>query len=489
MDIQVKAVYHAQIGGKEVTTKEYFETVNATTGVLLSRLSRCTANEVDMAVEAATSAQLNWKLTTYEERSLLLNKLADALEKNLDYLASIDTADIGRKYNEIVIDYKIAIEQYRYFAGAILTHEGFGRPNPKGYYIAKHEPIGVVGQIIPWNVPAIMVALKVAPAIAAGNTVILKPDENASLSTLEFGKIASEIFPEGVINILTGFGEEVGAAITAHPKITKLAFTGSPAVGRLIAIEGAKRLVPVSLELGGKSANIIFPDIDRIDDVVDNAIFAFLYCNGQSCLAGSRLFVHEDIYEDVVDKLLKAVAKIKVGNPFDSTVALSSVINETQAKRILDYIQIGLNEGAKLLAGGNRVEVSGHEYGWFIEPTIFEAKYDMRIAQEEIFGPVLSVIKWSDKDELINQANSTSYGLAAGIYTNSLADAFSTADKLEAGNVWINKYFNLNSGCPFGGYKESGIGREHCHDTLKMYSQTKTITIQNEVDNAWFIPK
>ena len=487
-NLQLQAQYHAHINGLEVKSAQYFDAVDASTGEHLAQIAQCTTTELELAVDAAVCAQKQWKLSAYEERSIMLNKLADALEQNLQYLACLDTADTGRKFTEITIDYQIAIAQFRYFAGAILTHEGYGRPNPNGYFIAKREALGVIGQIIPWNVPAIMVALKVAPAIAAGNTIILKPDENASLPTLAFAKIAADIFPAGVINVLTGFGEEIGAAITAHPQIAKLAFTGSPDVGRIIAKAGAERLVSVSLELGGKSANIVFPDISNIDDVVDNALFATLYCNGQSCLAGTRLFVHEDIYTVFMDKLLAAAARIRVGNPYDPETVLSGLINDAQAQRVESYIKLGKEEGAKVRFGGNRVSVPGFEKGHFFEPTIFEAEYDMRIAQEEIFGPVLCVMKWSDHDSLIAQANSTPYGLAAGIYTTNFANAMKTADALEAGNVWINQYFNLNSGCPFGGFKESGIGREHCHETLNMYTQLKTITLQNEVPPAWFVP-
>jgi acyl-CoA reductase-like NAD-dependent aldehyde dehydrogenase len=488
-NLKVEDFHHAIIDGKEVKTQEYFDTVNASTGEKLSSISRCGEQELYLAIAAADSAYQSWKDTSYEYRSKLLNQLADALEENIEDLATIDTLDIGRKYHEIKLDYEIAIAQYRYFAGAILTHEGFGRPNAGGYFIAKREPLGIVGQIIPWNVPAIMVALKVAPAIAAGNSVILKPDENASLSTLMFAKIAQKIFPKGLINVLPGFGEEIGSLITSNPKIAKLAFTGSPEVGKIIAIEGAKRLVPVSLELGGKSANIVFPDITNIDDVVDNALFATLYCNGQSCLAGTRLFVHQDIYDQFVTKLVDAASRISVGNPFDSNTVLSGLINESQATRVETYIELGKKEGAKLLFGGSRIVEGGLENGYFFKPTIFEAEYDMQIAQEEIFGPVLCVIKWNDQEEMIKQANSTPYGLAAGIYSNHFGNALSTADNLQAGNIWINQYFNLNSGCPFGGFKESGIGSEHCKETLNMYTHLKTITLQHEVTPAWFVPK
>ncbi len=487
--LNIEEKYHAIIDGKEIITEEYFTSINASTGEPLSNISRSGEKELQYAIESAGKAFEDWKNSSYEHRSKLLNKLADILEENIEDLAAIDALDIGRKYNEIKSDYEIAIAQYRYFAGAILTHEGFGRPNSSGYFIAKREPLGIVGQIIPWNVPAIMVSLKVAPAIAAGNSVILKPDENASLSTLIFAKLAQEIFPAGLINVLPGFGEEIGALITSHPRISKLAFTGSPEVGKIIATEGAKRLVPVSLELGGKSANIVFDDIKNIDDVVDNALFATLYCNGQSCLAGTRLFVHENIYDEFIEKLINAAKRIIVGNPFNTETILSGLINESQAKRVEKYIEIGKKEGARILFGGRRILDNNLDKGYFFEPTIFEAKYDMQIAQEEIFGPILCVMKWSSTEEVIRHANSTPYGLAAGLYTTNFGNALSTADKLEAGNVWINQYFNLNSGCPFGGFKESGIGSEHCKETLNMYSHLKTITLSNEVQKSWFVPQ
>ncbi|MBY6346906.1 aldehyde dehydrogenase family protein [Providencia rettgeri] len=479
----------AYIGGKAIYAEDTFQAINASTGRLLGQLARCGAKEVDLAVQAASQAQQAWAQTAYEARAMLLNRLADALEQATPRLAQLDAEDVGRRVSEVMIDYHIAVAQYRYFAAAIVAHEDFGRPIPDGYLIAKRVPLGVVGQIIPWNVPAIMVALKVAPAIAAGNAVILKPDENASLSTLEFARIANEIFPAGLINVLTGFGDEAGSALTAHPGVAKLAFTGSPEVGRIISQAGAKRLVPVSLELGGKSPNIVFPDIDDIDAVVDNALFAALYCNGQSCLAGTRLFVHDAIYTQFVDKLVAAARRVRIGDPADENTQLSCLISAPQGEKVLKYIQTGRDEGAKVLTGGQRVSVKGHEHGYFIEPTVLETNNRMRVAQEEIFGPVLSVIRWSDVDEMIEQANDVCYGLAAGIYTSNLKNAMETADRLQAGNVWINRYFNLTSGSPFGGMKESGIGREHCRETLNMYSELKAITIQNSVPQPWFAPE
>lgn len=373
MTLSHRGEYAAYIGGQEVMTQATFPAVNASTGEHLATVSRCTPAHVDMAVRVAHTAQKEWKKTTYEERSALLNRLADALEREAPRLAVIDALDVGRRIGEVITDYHIAVAQYRYFAGAILTHEGFGRPIPNGHLIARREPIGVVGQIIPWNVPAIMVALKVAPAVAAGNTVVLKPDENASLSTLEFAHIAGGIFPPGVINVVPGFGAEVGAAITSHPGIAKLAFTGSPEVGKLIGHAGAERLIPVSLELGGKSPNIVFPDIEDMDAVVDNVLFASMYCNGQSCLAGTRLFIHDDIYAPFIDKLTQAVSRITLGDPMSESTRLSCLINQKQGERVLNYIGVGREEGAKLLIGGQRRDIAGHGHGYFIEPTVFEA--------------------------------------------------------------------------------------------------------------------
>lgn len=464
-----------------------FPAINAATGEQLATVARCGAQEINDAVIAARAALPGWRATSFEERSSLLLKLADALAADTPRLAFIDALDIGRRLSETTIDHMIANAQYRYFAGAVLTHEGFGRPIPNGYMLAKREPVGVCGQIIPWNVPAIMVAFKLAPALAAGNTVVLKPDENASLSTLELAKHIAKIFPPGVVNIVPGLGEEAGAALTAHPDVNKLAFTGSSEVGRLVAAAGAQRLVPVSLELGGKSPNIVFPDIEDIGAVVDNAMFAAMYCNGQSCLAGTRLFVHDAIYDRFLGQLEAATLRLKVGSPLDDSAKLSGLVSEKQGRRVLNYIDIAKNEGARMIAGGRRVSIEGNEHGYFIAPTVFEAKNHMRIAQEEVFGPVLSVIRWKDYETMLQEANDVRYGLAAGLYTTNLHSAMETADRLEAGSVWINHYFNLASGSPFGGFKESGIGSEYCHETLNMYSHLKAITIQTQVNPPWFV--
>lgn len=462
----------------------------AATGEPLAEIARCGAAEIDAAVASAKAAFPGWKAKTPEERAACLNRLADAIERETPRLMMIDTLDIGRGLWETGIDHAIAVQQYRYFAAAALTHEGWGRPIPDGYLVAKREPYSVCGQIIPWNVPAIMAAFKIAPAVAAGNTVVLKPDEHASLSTLELGKLIAGIFPPGVINIVPGMGEEAGAALTAHPDVAKLAFTGSGEVGRLVSLAGANRLVPVSLELGGKSPNIVFPDVSPadIDAIVDNVTFASMYCNGQSCLAGTRLFLHDAIYDDFMQRLTASMQRIMVADPTNPFPLLGCVVSEKQGRRVQSYIDIG-KEQASLATGGQRAEVAGCEAGWFFEPTVFETTNDSRIAQEEIFGPVLSVIRWSDYGRLIHDANNVRYGLAAGLYTNDLKAAWETADRLQAGNVWINNYFNLAAGSPFGGFKESGIGSEFCHETLNMYTHLKAVTVQTGVKPAWFAPK
>ncbi|MGW6659642.1 aldehyde dehydrogenase family protein [Rhodococcus sp. NPDC055024] len=487
---KLAGLYKPLIGGQEVSaTSETFPAIDASTGAHLADISRGGKEDIDAAVEAAERAFKTWSRTSLEERSALLLRLADRIENEIKRLSVIDAMDIGRRVGETEIDHRIAIGQYRYFAAAALTHTGWNRPIEGGIAIATREPIGVVGQIIPWNVPAIMAAFKLAPALAAGNTVVLKPDENASLSTLELGKIISEIFPPGVVNIVPGFGEEAGASLTAHPGVKKLAFTGSSEVGRLVAAAGANRLVPVSLELGGKSPNIVFPDVgDKIDAVVDNAAFAVTYCNGQSCLAGTRLFVHDDIYDTFMTKLAAGFERIRVGGPLDPNTVISGLVSEEQGTRVMNYIDIGKNE-AELVHGGRRLEIEGNEHGWFVEPTIFATDNRSRIAQEEIFGPVLSVIRWNDHDQMIHEANDVRYGLAAGVYTNNIANAMRTARELKSGSVWVNKYFNLVDGSPFGGVKDSGIGSEFCSETLNMYSHLKSITLLDEPAPAFFLPQ
>lgn len=456
------------------------------TGEILAELHYCNERDVERAVLAAEAAFPAWKALGQQVRASLVLQLADVLENDLERMAQIDALDVGRCISEVRRDYQTAVRHYRYFAAVVMGHEDSGRSIADGYSLAKREPLGVCGQIIPWNAPAIMAAFKLAPALVTGNTVVLKADENASLSTLELGKMIANIFPAGVVNIITGLGHVAGAALTGNRKVRKLSFTGSTEVGKLVAKAAAERLVPVTLELGGKSPNIVFPDIEDMDAVVDNVTFAAIHNNGQSCLAGTRLFVHADIYDSFSTKLVASFERVRIGSPLGEQSRISCLVSEKQGERVLAYIQTGLEEGATLLTGGKRRVVTGCEHGYFIEPTIFAAKNDMRICQEEIFGPVLTLIKWSDYDEMITQANDSEYGLASGIYTRSLKNAMETADRLEAGSVWINRYSNISDGTAFGGYKNSGIGREFCKETLNAYTQIKTITLQTELPAAWF---
>lgn len=460
--------------------------IDPATGSHLTSIRYCEEADVDRAVQAAHQAFPAWYALGQQKRARLVSLLADAVEEHSERLARIDALDVGRCISEVRKDYQTAVRHYRYFASVIMAHEDAGREIEDGYCITRREPLGVCGQIIPWNAPAIMAAFKLAPALVTGNTVVLKPDENASLSTLELGKLINTIFPAGVVNMVTGLGEVVGAALSEHPLVKKLSFTGSTEVGRIVGGVAAKRLIPSTLELGGKSANIVFADIDDIDAVVDNVAFAVLHNNGQSCLAGTRLFVHADIATAFRNKLVAAFNRVKVGPPLAEDSRVSCLINARQGERVLSYIDSGIKEGASLVAGGSREVIPGFEHGYFIQPTLLLATNDMKICQEEIFGPVLTMIVWDDYESMIAQANDSEYGLASGIYTSNLKHAMDTAARLQAGSVWINRYSNIAEGTAFGGYKNSGIGREFCRETLNAYTQIKTVTVQAQVPAIWF---
>ncbi|EGQ22497.1 aldehyde dehydrogenase [Sporosarcina newyorkensis 2681] len=485
-EITLDSQYGSFINGEFVESANgYIDAINPATGAVLSKIARGNKEDVDLAVKAANEAFKTWSTLSVEERAAYLHKVADALEENTARLSMIECLDTGRPINEFGLDYDIAVKQFRYFASAILTYEGTSRPLPNGQLIVQKDPLGVCAQIIPWNVPMIMVSFKLAPALAAGNTIVMKPAEDASLSTLEFAKILKDILPKGVVNFVTGYGIEAGDALINHKDVHKLSFTGSVGVGRLVSKIAGERLLPVTLELGGKSPHIVFPDVN-IDDAVENTTLGYCLFNGQSCILGSRLFVHDDIYDEFVEKLVARAKEVKVGDPTDPSTRVSALINEKQGKRVLGYIDIAKEEGAKLLAGGNRVTVPNNEHGYFIEPTIFEATNEMRISQEEIFGPVITVMRWNDVDTVIKEANDVEYGLAAGIMTNDFKAALDTAQKMQAGSVWINQYFNFQTGAPFGGYKDSGVGREYGKEALSEYTQTKTIAANFNLPPAGF---
>ncbi|MDG4967498.1 aldehyde dehydrogenase family protein [Lactococcus lactis] len=470
--------YYPIIDGVEYRQiKDWIDMREAASGELLAYLADSGKVEIDLAVDSAEKAFETWSKTSVEERSRLMFKLADMIEKNAEELSILEAKDTGRYITEMRNDFIFAVEQIRYFASVGLAFEDFGNTLNGGYMIGKRVPYGVVGQIIPWNDPSVMLIYKIAPALITGNTVVIKPDHNACLAVMEIVKMANTIFPKGVINIVPGTGEKAGSALTSNKKITKLAFTGSVPVGKLVGNAGISNIVSSILELGGKSPNIVFPDIENMDAVVEDATSAVLNCNGQSCLAGTRLFIHEDIYDQFIEKLINKFESLKIGDPLNEDTELSGMISNKQANRVMDMIALGKKEGAKLLTGGNRATIQGFSNGNFIEPTIFEVKNSMTIAQEEIFGPVLCVLKWSDYNQMVSDANDTKYGLASGMYTSNLENAMKLADDLQAGCVWINKYFNIAGGFPFGGFKESGIGRELCLDTLKEYTQLKGVSI------------
>lgn len=467
------------INGKwvDAASGKTFETINPSTGEVIAHVAEAGQADIDKAVVAARKAfEGPWRKMNARERGRLIYKLADLIEANKAELAALETLDNGKPLNDSFnIDLPLALDCYRYYAGWADKIEGKTIPiNGPFFCYTRHEPVGVVGQIIPWNFPLLMQAWKWGPALASGCTVILKPAEQTPLSALRVGELALEAgFPEGVINIVPGFGE-AGAAIAEHMDIDKVAFTGSTEVGRLIMqAAGRSNLKRVTLELGGKSPNIIFADAD-LDAAVEGAFFGLFFNQGQCCCAGSRLFVESGIHDEFVERIMARTSKQKVGDPFDSSTHQGPQVSQEQFDRVMEYIQHGRKEGAKMLTGGARVG----ERGYFIQPTVFShVKDEMKIAQEEIFGPVMSIIKFKDTDEVIQRGNKTVYGLAAAVWTKDIARAHRVAAELKAGTVWINCYDVLDAAAPFGGFKMSGIGRELGEYALRNYTEVKTVTV------------
>lgn len=451
------------------------DTFNPATGEKLSTITDATKEDVDMAVKAARKAFNSFRHTTVKERSSLLLKIADIIDENKEHLARVESMDNGKPIRETLnVDIPYASEHFRYFAGVIQGEEGAANIlNEELMAIILKEPIGVVGQIVPWNFPFLMAAWKLAPLIAAGDTSVFKPSSDTSLSVLELMRLIKDILPKGVINVVTGRGSKSGDFLTEHPDLDKLAFTGSTEVGRGIGIAAAKRIIPSTLELGGKSANIIYADAD-FEKALDGVMMGILFNQGQVCCAGSRIFVEESIYDEFMKAAVDKFSKVKVGDPLDPNIQMGSQINKKQADKILEYIEIGKKEGAKVAVGGKRAAAGEN----FIEPTLLvDVTNDMRVAQEEIFGPVGVVIKFKNQDELIKMVNDSEYGLGGGIFTKDITKALNTARSMETGRVWINCYNQIPAGIPFGGYKNSGIGRETHKMILDHYTQTKSIAI------------
>src|SRR5438105_6983451 len=469
------------INGKWVdsVSGKTFPTINPSTSEVITQVAESDAADVDKAVAAARAAfdKGPWRKMSASQRGVLMNKLADLIEKHTDELAQLESLDNGKPYHVArTADLPLTIACYRYYAGWADKNQGKTIPVSGNYFTyTKHEPVGVVGQIIPWNFPLLMQAWKLGPALACGCTVVLKPAEQTPLSALRVGELVQEAgFPDGVVNIVPGFGETAGAALSEHMDVDKVAFTGSTEVGKLIMQAAARtNLKRVTLELGGKSPNIIYADTD-LDAAVEGSHFALFFNQGQCCCAGSRLFVEEEIHDEFVDRMLKKVKKTKVGDPFDPKTTQGPQVSQEQFDKVMGYIEEGRKSGAKMLTGGKRVG----KQGYFIEPTVFaDVSDDMKIACEEIFGPVMSIIPFKDIDEVITRGNRTMYGLAAAVWTRDIAKAHRLAAELRAGTVWINCYDVFDAAAPFGGFKMSGIGRELGEYALRNYTEVKTVTV------------
>jgi aldehyde dehydrogenase (NAD+) len=458
-----------------------FETINPATGEVLASVAEADAADVDLAVKAARkafNAKSAWRKMSGSERGKLLNKLADLIEKHAEELGTLESLDNGKpRHVAMAADIPLVIACYRYYAGWADKIQGKTIPISGDYFCyTRHEPVGVVAQIIPWNFPLLMQAWKLAPALACGNTVVMKPAEQTPLSALRVGELIVEAgFPEGVVNLLPGYGPTAGGALSRHMDIDKVAFTGSTEVGKIIMKAAAdSNLKRVTLELGGKSPNIVLADAN-MDEAVEGSHFALFFNQGQCCCAGSRVFVEEKIYDEFVQRSAERAKRRTVGNPLDTKTEQGPQVDNEQFTKVLSFIDSGKREGAKLVAGGDRVG----DKGYFVAPTVFsDVKDEMKIAQEEIFGPVMSIMKFKDTEELIDRANKSIYGLAAAVWTRDIGKAHQIANNVRAGTVWVNCYDVFDAAAPFGGFKQSGIGRELGEYGLQQYSEIKTVTVK-----------
>jgi len=460
-------------------------------GSTLSTFADASKEDVDKAVEAAWAAFKTWKKTTPFQRSEILIKIAEVIEKNKEKLAKIETMDNGKSLRETLnVDIPTAARHFRYFAACIIAEEGSSNIIDEQYLsLILREPIGVVGQIVPWNFPFLMGAWKLAPVLAAGDCTVFKPSSETSLSILELARLTKDIIPKGVFNVITGRGSKSGQYLLDHPKLSKLAFTGSTEIGLSVGLAAAKKIIPCTLELGGKSANIFFDDCD-FDMAIDGACLGILFNQGQVCCAGSRIFVQETFYDKFVDALVKQFNSVKVGNSLDLNTMMGAQVNAKQLKKILEYVKIGESEGCKIGCGGVQVTENGLEKGCYMRPTLLlNATNKMKVAQEEIFGPVAVVIKFKDVDEVIEMANDCIYGLGGAVWTKDINKAIKVARSVETGRMWVNTYNAIPEGAPFGGYKQSGIGRETHKVILEHYTQMKNIMINLKETPSGLYPK
>ena len=457
-----------------------FPTINPATGEEICQVAEADVADVEEAVKAAREAFENgpWSIMSAAERGRLLYKLADLVEQHADELAMLESLDNGKPFHVArAADLGLTVAVYRYYAGWSDKIQGRTVPVAGNYFTyLRHEPVGVVGQIIPWNFPLLMQAWKLAPALSMGNTVVMKPAEQTPLTALRVGELILEAgFPEGVVNILPGYGPTAGAAIANHMDVDKVAFTGSTEVGHLIMEAAAKsNLKRVTLELGGKSPNIVFADAD-MEEAVEGSHFGLFFNQGQCCCAGSRLFVESKCYDEFVERSIARAKRRTVGDPMDPSTEQGPQVDDVQFEKVMGYIESGKRDGAKLAHGGNRVG----SRGYFIEPTVFvDVKDEMQIAREEIFGPVMSIIKFDDLNDVVRRANRTTYGLAAAVWTRDIGKAHAIANRVRAGTVWVNCYDVFDPGAPFGGFKQSGIGRELGEYGLQQYTELKTVTVK-----------
>ena len=476
-------------GFQDPVDGNYFEVISPVTGEVFTEVARSTAKDVEKALDAAHAAAPAWGTTPPAERAKVLNKIADRMEEHLEEIAVAETWDNGKPIREcLAADIPLAIDHFRYFAAAARTQEGrLSQIEEDLVAYHFHEPLGVVGQIIPWNFPILMATWKLAPVLAAGNCIVLKPAEQTPASILHLVEIIGDLLPNGVLNIVNGFGEEAGAALSGSDRISKIAFTGETTTGSIIMKAAADNLVPVTLELGGKSPNIFFDDIMDADDAFrEKAVegFSMFALNqGEVCTCPSRALVHESIADEFVQLGIERVSKIRRGDPLDTETMVGAQASKEQLDKILKYIEIGKSEGAKLELGGGQAQLDGNlSGGYYVEPTIFSGVNDMRLFQEEIFGPVLGVTTFSSMDEAVKIANDTMFGLGAGVWSRSNNNIYKAGRAIQAGRVWCNAYHVYPAHAAFGGYKKSGIGRENHLMMLSHYQQTKNLLVSYATD-------
>jgi len=493
--VSVESRYGHFIGGNWVEPKkgEYFENISPVNGKAFCEVGRGTAEDIEAALDAAHAAAPAWGRASLAERSLVLNRIADRLEENLEMLAVAETWENGKAVREtLAADLPLAVDHFRYFAGVLRGQEGSSSEideNTVAYHF--HEPLGVVGQIIPWNFPILMATWKLAPALAAGNAVVLKPAEQTPWSILKVVELIADLLPAGVLNVVNGFGVEAGKPLASSNRIAKIAFTGETTTGRLIMQYASQNIIPVTLELGGKSPNVFFDDVaaskDAFYDKALEGFTMFALNQGEVCTCPSRALVQQSIYSDFVGDAVARVEKIKQGNPLDTETTMGAQASNDQLEKILSYLDIGRQEGAKVLTGGERTILDGDlAEGYYVAPTIFEGNNAMRVFQEEIFGPVVSLTSFTDEANALEIANDTLYGLGAGVWTRDGARAYRMGRGIKAGRVWTNCYHQYPAHAAFGGYKQSGIGRENHKMMLDHYQQTKNLLVSYSPDALGF---